>query len=143
MLSIILGVLFYFTAMWVGEALIAKFAIAPDAELKEMVEKISVSGDPASLSDSEKEELRLKLFSNKTVIGSGMFLFLGMPLLIGLVIGFVSKGVLEGAASMGLSAVVFFVMNGSPAMALWALLGHSALGALGALGGTAVRSKIG
>ncbi len=113
---------------------VTKFFIEPDQELKSTIERTleaakNGSAEKASILDSLPEHVKSKLLSIRTLL---ILILVSAPLLIGGVTGFFSHTVLEGAASMGLSAVLLPVLNGSAELAiLWGPI-NAGLGALGA-----------
>ncbi|MCP4604912.1 MAG: hypothetical protein GY847_31055 [Proteobacteria bacterium] len=139
---IVIGLFLYLAAMGVGEALILKWVVAPNSELRSVIEESTTVKDPESLSYEAKERMRSLLFSNTTFIASSLFLILMAPLLIGAIIGFFSGSILEGAAAMGIAAVLVFLNASHPAWALVAGPLNAGLGAAGAFGGLLLQHRI-
>lgn len=132
---IMLGIGIHVVSIHFGVFVIIKYLIEPDPELKarleQTIESVNVSGDgeEVDIAAGASEEVKDKLSTIRFLV---ITLILFVPLLIGLLIGFFSKGILEGAASMGLSAVLIPLLNNAAVYAVfWGPL-NSGLGALGA-----------
>ncbi len=138
----LIGMFLYFGAMWVGTFSVEKWIMAPDPQLRSMAERMAMTQNPDVLSDEEKEKMRSLLFSNNSFVFIVLLLFFGTPILIGGIVGRYAPGILEGAASMGISAVIFFINENQAAAALIAGPLMAGLGAVGAWGSDIIRRKM-
>jgi hypothetical protein len=142
---IFLGIAIHVVSIHLGVFSIIKVFIEPDPALKATIEKtleIAKTGDAekAAVLDNLPKETKSKLSTIRTILIS---LLIIVPLLIGAATGFFCRSILEGAASMGLSAVLIPVLNGAAEFAiLWGPI-NAGIGALGAYAGyrLAVRFK--
>jgi hypothetical protein len=141
-LWIVIGILLYLAVWAVGEIVILKWIVAPDAELKAAMEEVASQKDPKSLSEKRRNEIKALLFSNVKFVGATVMILIATPILIGGVVGFFSNGILEGAAAMGLAAVFVLFQAGQAAYALAAGPIYAILGWVGALSGRMISSKI-
>ena len=141
LLWIVLGITFHLTIITVGELIIQKYVIAAEPDLKVMYERIIASKDPQSIGEGAIRDFRTRLFQQVPVVAL-LLLILISPLLIGAVVGFFSGGVLEGAAAMGISAVIYFFVQNLLAPTLVAGPLFAGLGAAGAYGGVVLRRKL-
>jgi hypothetical protein len=138
---ILIGVALHFLALPIAEFVFAKFVIAGDPELKAVVEELMEVKDPNTLSDVQKEQYKTRVFSDVRFVLFVITVFLS-PLFIGLFIGFFSGGILDGAAAMGISTIVYCFLINKIAVAF--IIGpiNVGLGAAGAWGGYLLRTKI-
>ncbi len=135
-LWIIIGSLLYLAAMGTGEALVLKLVIEADPELYAAYEEISeLASTQKEIPEHDKERLRTVFVSSVPLWGSITAMILLSGLLVGAIVGIFSRGILEGAAVMGLGAVVMLVMEGEPVVAIIAGPFNAGLGALGAFVG--------
>jgi Na+/melibiose symporter-like transporter len=132
---IFLGIAVHVVCVHLGVYLfIIKVFIEPDAQMTTVLEGIieaAKTGDAekATFLESLPPSVQSKLSSIRLVL---IFLLSVVPLMIGAIIGYFSRAVLEGAASMGLSAVLIPVFNNVAGFAiLWGPL-NAGIGALGA-----------
>lgn len=141
-LWIVIGILLYMAVVAVGEMVVIKWIVAPDPELKAAVEELNAQKDSNSMSEERRAEIKAMVFGNVKFVAATVLLLLISPVLIGCVVGFFSKGILEGAAAMGLAAVFALFQAGQPAIALIAGPVYAGLGVLGALGGRVIFRRI-
>ena len=141
---IFLGIAVHVVFIHLGVFSIIKVFIEPDPQLKTTIEKTleaAQSGDAEKVAFLENlpSDVQSKLSSIRAIL---IFLLLAAPLLIGAATGYFSGSVLEGAASMGLSAVLIPVLNGAAEFAiLWGPV-NAGLGALGAYIGYRLARRI-
>ncbi len=131
---IFLGIALHVVSIHLGVFSIIKVFIEPDPQLKSTIEQTleaAKSGDAEKASILEKlpDEIKSKILNIQVILISMLLL---APLLIGVATGFFSGSVLEGAASMGLSAVLISVLNGAAKVALFVGPVNAGIGALGA-----------
>jgi ribosomal protein L40E len=138
---ILIGVALHFLTLPIAEFAFAKFVIAGDPEMKAVVEELVQIEDPSTLSDVQKEQYKTRIFSDGRFVLFVTAIFLA-PLFIGLFIGFFSGGILDGAAAMGISTIVYCFLINKIAVAF--IIGpiNVGLGAAGAWGGYLLRTKI-
>jgi hypothetical protein len=140
---IVLGIAVHVAGVHIGVFSILKFLVEPDAEVKATIEKTLLAAKENALEDTAilenaPEPLRSKL---QTIRGILLFILAVVPVLIGLSAGFFSRTVLDGAASMGLSAVLIPLLSGAPEYAIiWGPI-NAALGALGAVMGVGLARR--
>ena len=140
---IVLGIAIHVAGVHIGVFSIIKFLVEPDAQVKAAIEKTleaakdNNSLEQTSIIENASEPLKSKL---NTIRGVLIFLLAVVPVLIGMSTGFFSRTILDGAASMGLSAVLIPLLNGAVEFAIiWGPI-NASLGALGAyLGVTLAR----
>lgn len=131
---IFLGIAVHVVSIHLGVFSIVKVFIEPDSQMTTAIEKTieaARSGDAEKINVLENlpPSVQSKLSSIRLIL---IFLLSVAPLLIGAVIGFFSQAVLEGAASMGLSAVLIPILNNAAEFAiLWGPV-NAGIGALGA-----------
>ena len=131
----------HFLTIPIAEFAFARFVIAGDPELKAVVEELMEMQDPEALSDVQKEQYKARIFSDPRFILFVVAIILA-PLFIGLFLGFFSVGILDGAASMGISTIIYcFLIN---KLAVVFIIGpiNAGLGAAGAWGGYLLRTKM-
>jgi hypothetical protein len=131
---IVLGIAIHVAGVHLGVFSIIKFLVEPDPEVKATIEQTlaaarSGSAEQAALLENAKEPLKSKL---QTIRGLLIFLLAAVPILIGVSAGFFSGAILDGAAAMGLSAVLIPLLNGAAEFAIIWGPANAALGALGA-----------
>jgi hypothetical protein len=138
---ILIGVALHFLTLPIAEFVFAKFVIAGDPELRAVVEELVEVQDPNTLSDVQKEQYKTRIFSDGRFVVFVISIFLA-PLFIGLFIGFFSGGILDGAAAMGISTIVYCFLINKIGVAF--IIGpiNVGLGAAGAWGGYLLRNKI-
>lgn len=133
---IMLGIGIHVVSIHFGVFAIIKYFIEPDPELKTRLEQAIESagltgGDPAEIDIAKgaSDATVAKISTIRTLV---ITLLVVVPLVIGLVIGFFTGNILDGAASMGLSAVLIPLLNNAAlAAVLWGPL-NAGLGAAGA-----------
>ena len=140
---IVLGIAIHVAGVHLGVFSIIKFLVEPDTELKETIEKTlaaAKAGDESQVSilDSLDEPLKAKI---STIRWALIFLLAIVPVLIGMSAGFFTGTVLDGAAAMGLSAVLIPLLNGAAEFAIFWGPANAALGALGAYLGIRIASR--
>jgi hypothetical protein len=131
---IVLGIAIHVAGVHLGLFAILKFLVEPDAELKEALEeKLAAAksdikeGAPTLVTLSEPLESKIN-----TIRWTLIFLLVIIPLLIGLSAGFFTGTILDGAAAMGLSAVLIPLLNGAAEFAIVWGPANALVGALGA-----------
>ncbi len=138
---ILIGIFLHFMTLPIAEFAFAKFVIAGDPELKAVVEELMEVKDPAALSDVEKKQYQTRIFTDARFVFFVVSILLA-PLFIGLFIGFFSKGILDGAAAMGISSIIYCFLINKIGVAFIAGPLNAGLGAAGAWGGYLLRNKI-
>lgn len=143
-LWMLVGIFLYGVAMVVGEFMIVKWIVAPDPELSSMLEEIQSVAQTTTtdLDDKERDKYRQVLASKSSFVLSLALLALLPPLLAGAVVGYFSERILEGAASMGLAVVLYFLGTGQAVLALVTGPINAGLGAAGSYFGGLLRQRI-
>lgn len=131
---IFLGIAIHVVSIHLGVFSIIKVFIEPDPQLKTTIEQTLAAAkegdtEKASILDNLPETMKSKLSAIRWIL---ILLLLAAPFFIGAATGYFARTVLEGAASMGLSAVLIPVLNGAAEFAiLWGPI-NAGIGALGA-----------
>ena len=141
---IVLGIAIHVTGIHLGVFSIIKFLVEPDAEVKATIEKTleaakNNSVQQAALLENAAEPLKSKLQTIRSIL---IFLLAVVPILIGMSAGFFARTILDGAASMGLSAVLIPLLNGAAEYAIvWGPI-NAMLGAIGAFIGVNLARRL-
>jgi ribosomal protein L40E len=137
---ILIGIAMHLSTVFIGEFIIQKYIIAADPEMKVMYQRLVTTTDPNAFDEKEIQAFRTRLFASGTFLWL-FLLILVSPLAIGAVVGFFSQGVLDGAAALGFSTVVYCFLQNLILAALVAGPLMAGLGAVGAYGGILVRQR--
>ncbi len=131
---IVLGIAIHVAGVHIGVFSILKFLVEPDSQVKATIEKSLLAAkensiETAAILENAPEPLKTKLQTIRWIL---LFILAVVPVLIGMSAGFFSRTVLDGAASMGLSAVLIPLLSGAPEYAIiWGPV-NATLGAIGA-----------
>ncbi len=134
---IFLGIAVHVFSIHLGVFAIVKLFIEPDPAMKTTIEKTIEAAknggvEKTAILESLPPDTQSRLSMIRTILIS---LLIVIPLLIGGVTGYFARSILEGAASMGLSAVLIPVLNGAAEFAIvWGPI-NAGMGALGAYAG--------
>lgn len=141
---IVLGIAIHVAGVHLGVFSIIKFLVEPDAELKETIEQtLAAAKSGTATQESILKNLNEPLKSKLSTIRWMLIVILAVvPILIGLFAGFFTGTILDGAAAMGLSAVLIPLLNGAAEFAIiWGPV-NAALGALGAFLGIRIAIRL-
>ena len=148
MFWIVIGIGIYVISVHIVLVAIIKYYLDSDPEIRVWVEKhaesISAAKNPekSDLMEGASGPLKDKLEAIIPTLQVVVIIVLVMiPIAIGMLTGYFSGTIAEGAASMGLSAVLLLLLNGE---ALPAVLGgpiNASLGAMGAFLGYQLRQR--
>ncbi len=136
-LWIIIGGLLFFMAISVCEGILERWVIPQEPELQTLFNEVAAVGDPSSITESDKERFRSVLLSNASFLRSATLVVILAPVLIGLLVGFFSGGIREGAVSLGAGTLILLFMAGQydPIILVISSLLIGGLGTLGAFTG--------
>jgi hypothetical protein len=140
-----LGIGIHVICIHFGVFAVIKYLIEPDPELKARLEQaiessqLSENTVEMDISAGASDGLKSKLSTIRLLV---ITLLVLVPIGIGLVIGFFTGNILEGAASMGLSAVLIPLLNNAAVYAVFWGPVNSVLGALGAFMGYRLGARV-
>ncbi len=145
MFWIILGIGLHVVSVHLGVFGIIKYLIDPDPELKGRLEQTleeaqrGGNAEAIDIAEGASEAVKSKLSTIRFFI---VLLLVFMPILIGMIIGFYADCILEGAASMGVSAVLIPLLSNAAEYAVFWGPVNAGFGALGAFLGYHLRRRL-
>jgi hypothetical protein len=131
-----------------GQFAIASLVIGRDPVLRPIVEDLLKQQTTGPLSKQEEKEIKEKaeamgnaLVANKLLVVTLVILLLVAPLLIAGLVGYVSRGVAEGAIAIALGMAMLLLVAQQALKAMLFVMVYAMVGAAGAAVGTRIRRK--
>ncbi len=138
-LWICIGFAAYILVVYLGEVAIARWVIAPEPRLKEIVEK--AQSEASTISEAESQELRSLLVGHVGFITLVFILLFAAPFLISAAVGYATQGLKEGAVSISLAIFILCLLEQQIIVGLVVGMVYAGLGLVGALSGNWLRQK--
>lgn len=130
---ILLGVLLYVGLSVLGQFAVERWIVSGDPDLKLAYEQLLDANAARHMTEEQQEAASQVILNNSSFLAVVVAIQILTPLLIGVLIGFFSRGILDAAASMGLAVIILLIGSGGGVVA--ALVAAPLSSGLGALGG--------